>query len=144
MVRYDGPYRVKVAHPEMSSYTLDLLGDKKIFPTFHASLLKPYKPNDPDLFPSRELARPEPIVGDDGEDEWPVKAVIDHKKTRRGGDKYLVRYDGYRPNGDRWLPADEARQLHVFGHWLAENAPQDLANWKREMEIEDGSEEDIF
>ncbi|GLB36666.1 hypothetical protein LshimejAT787_0309530 [Lyophyllum shimeji] len=40
MPQFDGPYSVIAAHPETSSYTLDLPEGLNIFPTFHASLLQ--------------------------------------------------------------------------------------------------------
>jgi hypothetical protein len=59
--RFDGPYTITNAHPETSSYTLDM-PNSCIFPTFHVSELKPFVENDPILFPSRELSRPGPIL----------------------------------------------------------------------------------
>ena len=49
MPRYDGPYTIVQAHPESSTYTLDLPNSPNIFPTFHASQLRPYHPNNPEL-----------------------------------------------------------------------------------------------
>ncbi|GJE96276.1 Transposon [Phanerochaete sordida] len=98
MVRYDGPFTVTAAHPETSSYTLALPSHMKICPTFHSSLLKPFKTNDAALFPSRERTRPKPVLAEDGVEEWPVEAVLDVKHLRRG-DKYLVRWQGFGPSG---------------------------------------------
>jgi hypothetical protein len=56
--RFDGPYTITKAHLEFSTYTLSLPNSPLIFPTFHVSQLKRFVPNDPDLFPSREHARP--------------------------------------------------------------------------------------
>src|ERR1700729_4262735 len=53
--RYDGPYVVIDSHATTSSYTLKLPNLPNIFPTFHASELKRFFPNDSTLFPSREL-----------------------------------------------------------------------------------------
>ncbi|KAL1658070.1 hypothetical protein GGF50DRAFT_67990 [Schizophyllum commune] len=38
MPRFDGPYRITAAHPETSTYTLDL-PNKRLFSTFHVSEL---------------------------------------------------------------------------------------------------------
>jgi hypothetical protein len=47
--RFDGPYKVTKAHPEMSSYTLDMPNSPNVFPLYHASELKWHAPNDPSL-----------------------------------------------------------------------------------------------
>jgi hypothetical protein len=52
MPRFDGPYTVTHAFPSKSCYMLDLPNEPNRFPTFHSSLLQPYIPNDPGLFPS--------------------------------------------------------------------------------------------
>lgn len=52
MPRFDGPYNVLKAHPEGSSYTLQLLPSSKAHPTFHVSHLWPHIVNDNELFPS--------------------------------------------------------------------------------------------
>ncbi|GLB33353.1 putative retrotransposable element tf2 155 kda protein type 1-like [Lyophyllum shimeji] len=46
MPRSDGPYTVIEAFPEKSEYTLRLPNNPNTFPGFHASLLKPFIPND--------------------------------------------------------------------------------------------------
>lgn len=120
MVRYDGPYTVKSAHPETSTYTLDLPPSMKIFPTFHGSLLKPYRENDAAQFPSRTLERPGPVVGVDGEDEWFVEKILDRRKRGRGW-QYLVRWRGYGPGDDSWLPGSEVEDLEALEVWLREN-----------------------
>lgn len=90
MVRYDGPYKIVRAHPEASAYTLKLPTSMKIFPTFHVSLLRPYRRNDGTLFPSRQHPEPGPIVGPDGQEGWVVKTVLERKKWGKGA-RYLVR-----------------------------------------------------
>lgn len=52
MLRYDGPYTVLQAWPLSSVYNLDM-PNSEVVPTFHTSLLCPFKPNDDTLFPSR-------------------------------------------------------------------------------------------
>ncbi|GJE97594.1 transposase-like protein [Phanerochaete sordida] len=100
MVRFDGPYRITASHPDTSSYTLALPKHmKEKYPTFHASQLKPYRSNDASLFPAREHARPRPVVGDEGMEEWAVERILGVKHLRRG-DKYLIRWQGYGPEDD--------------------------------------------
>lgn len=126
MVRYDGPYKIIRAHPEASAYTLKLPASLKIFPTFHVSLLKPYRRNNGDLFPSREHPRPGPIVNADGQKEWSVEKVLEKKKWGRGA-RYLVRWQGYGQESDSWLAASEVEDLEVFDDWLKVNDPERYA-----------------
>jgi len=95
MPRFDGPYIVTRAFPSKSCYTLDLPNEPNRIPTFHSSLLRPYIPNDPDLFPSRSLPMPRPVVTPDGEEEWFVDWILDERRRGRGY-QYLVRWSGYR------------------------------------------------
>ena len=55
MPRNDGPYTVVKAFPEKFEYTLRLPNNPQAFPGFHSSLLKPFIPNDPTLFPDCEF-----------------------------------------------------------------------------------------
>ncbi|EEB95549.1 hypothetical protein MPER_05463, partial [Moniliophthora perniciosa FA553] len=60
--RFDGPYIVEKAHPELSTYTLIIPNaHKNSCLTFHSSHLKPWTPNDDELFPQRTHQRPGPI-----------------------------------------------------------------------------------
>ena len=106
-----------------------------IFPTFHASLLKPWRANDPEYFPSHEYSRPGPILNTDGEEEWPVERILDKRRRGRGW-QYLVRWSGYGPEHDEWLPGSEVGNLEAYGAWLEENEPERLPGWRREMELD--------
>jgi hypothetical protein len=72
---WDGPYRVTGAHPEVSTYTLNIPMNQHL--TFHASELKRHLANDAALFPSCELAQPGPILTPDGMEEYLVEQIID-------------------------------------------------------------------
>lgn len=125
MIRYDGPFTISAAHPEASVYKLDLPPTMKLFPSFHASLLRPYNTNDGRLFPGREHEKPGLIVGVDGEEEWPVEKLLDKQRHGRGW-RYLVRWKGYGPDTDSWIPDAEAMELSAYDDWLRENEPQGI------------------
>ena len=103
--RYIGPFKVSRAHPETSTYKLELPSNYKIHPTFHARLLKAAIPSDPELLPAREPARPGPAFEDD-EEEYEIEKVLDHKDTR-GKRKYLVHWLGYPIADDQWVDTDD-------------------------------------
>ncbi|KAG9225880.1 hypothetical protein CCMSSC00406_0006498 [Pleurotus cornucopiae] len=116
MPRFDGPYKIIRANPSRSSYTLDMPNTPNTFPTFHASLLRPFVANDSDLFPSRELEQPDPVQVD-GEEEWLVECIIDERKGCCGAE-FLVRYKGYGADEDRWLCRADVEDLEALDTWM--------------------------
>lgn len=81
MPKFIGPYRILEAHADTSSYLLELpqeLMARRIHPRFHASLLRPYEPNDDSLFPNRE-AKAFYDFGVDDTAEWLVDEIIGHE-----------------------------------------------------------------
>jgi hypothetical protein len=116
MPRYDGPYVITRVSPEHSNVTLDL-PDKKIFPTFHTHHVVPFHENDSRLFPGRELEKPEPVILND-QAEYFIDRIIDERK-RGVGMQYLVRWLGYGPEDDRWLPGRELKDCEALDNWLA-------------------------
>ncbi|KAJ8462836.1 hypothetical protein ONZ51_g10647 [Trametes cubensis] len=120
MVRFDGPYTITAANHSSSTYTLDLPASMHIFPTFHASLLRPYVPNPDDLYPGRSHPEPGPIVTANGEEEFFVERILDRRRVGRGW-QYLVRWLGYGPGSDSWLPGREVSELAALDVFLQEN-----------------------
>lgn len=91
---FDGPYTVLHANPDLSSYTLDIPKGSMKFDTFHISQLREFVPNDPELFPSREHARPGPVLTIDGMAEHMIDCILDERRWGRGK-RYLIRWVGY-------------------------------------------------
>ena len=85
------------AFPQTSTYRLDIPNapSNSCF-TFHASQLKRYVTNDPDLFPEREFPRDGPITLENGQEEHVIERILDERKRGRGH-QYLVRWKGYGP-----------------------------------------------
>jgi hypothetical protein len=99
--RYVGPYRVLEADPKVSRYRLELpaaLAARNIHPVFHASLLRPYHPNDPDLFPRRD-SQHEYDFGLPDDREWLVEEITKHVWEGRG--KNTIRFF------IKWVASDE-------------------------------------
>jgi hypothetical protein len=93
-----------------------------VFPVFHTSEIEPYVENDDELFPSRKLERPGPIITDLGE-EHEVADIIDQRKRGRGY-QYLVRWAGHGNEDARWLPGHEVAHLDALRDWLDSKAAQ--------------------
>jgi hypothetical protein len=121
MPRYDGPYVITDAHPETSTYTLDLPNSPNIFPTFHISQLRPYCTNDMDLFLSREHPRPGPVVTENGQLENLIDKIIDERKIGRGK-RYLVRWVGFGEEDDEWLPCRDLEDCEALDVWEREKS----------------------
>lgn len=109
--------------PECSEYTIKLPNNPNTFPSFHAHLLKWYIPNDPLLFPDRELARPWPIITEDGTEEWYINKIVDASWHRQGV-QYLVCYEGYGKEHDEWHPGSEMADMDALDRWEEENGTE--------------------
>jgi len=116
--RHDGPYRVTKAFPQTSTYQLEIPNAPPNFCfTFHASQLKCFVPNDRELFPGWELPRDGPVVLPGGQEEHVIKGILDERRRGKGW-QYLVRWKGYGPGDDEWLPRREVEETVALGEWL--------------------------
>jgi hypothetical protein len=109
--RFVGPFKVlKAVNPV--AFKLELPKTMRVHNVFHVSLLKKFTP-----WPG-ESVHPPPLIVDTDE-EYEVEAVIGrrlkvfgtkktkHTHTRRSRVEYLVRWAGYGPEHNQWLPEDE-------------------------------------
>ena len=116
--RHDGPYRVVKAFPQTSTYRLEIPNapSNSCF-TFHASQLKRYVPNDQELLPGRELSRDGPVLLANGQEEHVIERILDERRHGRGW-QYLVRWKGYGPGDDEWMPRREIEETIALDEWL--------------------------
>ena len=115
--KFIGPYRVAEARPETSNYVLELptaLVERRIVPTFHISLLRPYNASSDALFPDR--TRPEPYdFGAPDEHEWFVDEIVGHRWTGPRTVQYEVRWS----MGDTtWETHTNCSQLAALDRYL--------------------------
>lgn len=101
--RYLGPFKVeKVINPV--TYKLKLPATMGVHPVFHVSLLKPYKTSDE--FTNRQEPAPvQPAVAEDN--QWYVESLLDKGYRKHHGRRmvhYLVRWKGFGPEDDSWIP----------------------------------------
>ncbi|SGY12583.1 BQ5605_C011g06548 [Microbotryum silenes-dioicae] len=117
--RFDGPYRIVKAQPEISSYTLQLNGDNATVPFFHMGKLKTYRKNDTALFPNREPARLGPVdVG--GKPEYIIEDIVD-ERIRAGKQQYLVSWVSWPSDSDSWEPAEALEDTEALDRWERRN-----------------------
>jgi RNase H-like domain found in reverse transcriptase/Reverse transcriptase (RNA-dependent DNA polymerase)/Integrase zinc binding domain/Chromo (CHRromatin Organisation MOdifier) domain/Retrotransposon gag protein/Integrase core domain len=105
--RHIGPFKVIKAFPKTSTYKLELLPAvdfESIHNVFHTNLLRPYIPNDPDLFPAREPPRPPPVIPE--EDRYEVERIVDYRMLRRRR-QYLVKWAGYPESDNSWVDEED-------------------------------------
>jgi hypothetical protein len=97
-----GPFTIsKVISPVV--YCLTLPPTWKIFPTFHTSLLSPYK--ETEEHGANFLEPPPELVG--GNEEYEVEKVLGHRthgwwKKRQ----YLIKWKGYSEAHNSWEPEE--------------------------------------
>ena len=94
----EGPFKIiKVLGP--LTYKLQLPDQWRIHPVFHAHLLSRYHENEEH---GRNFLEPPPDIIE-GEEEYEVEAVLNHKGTGRCR-KYLIKWKGYSSADNTWEP----------------------------------------
>jgi len=99
-----GPFRIAEKIGELA-YRLELPETWKVHPVISVAQLELYRP---DPF-ERAPAPPTPVVVD-GEEEHEIETIIRSAMRGRGRRRekhYLVRWKGYGPEFDEWIPASE-------------------------------------
>ncbi|GJP56271.1 hypothetical protein CLOM_g15346, partial [Closterium sp. NIES-68] len=98
------------------TFRLRLPATWKIHNTFHVQLLKPYR--DPNtIFVGRQPPPPPPVLVQN-EPEYEVESVLAHRRCRNGTVELLIRWKGYDPSEDSWVPESDMgnarRPLHDY------------------------------
>ena len=125
---YIGPF--KVIEKFTSSYRLELPEHMKIHPVFHVSQLKLYRVPEESR---RRHHRPEPVITAEGNEEYVVEEIVNHRTRKRGRKtttEYLVFWEGYPAHEATWEPEGNL-----------ENAPEKVAEYYRRIEVNAFSKE---
>ncbi|XP_070045808.1 uncharacterized protein [Nicotiana tomentosiformis] len=100
--KYEGSFKI-VAKVGKISYKLDMPSYLKIYPVFHASMLKPYYEDKDD--PSKGQSSRAPITITSSHDRE-IEAIIDYQARRKQGQKatamFLVHWKGQSPEEATW------------------------------------------
>ena len=88
-----------------------------LHPTFNVSKLKKHR-DGRIAFPDRPqpFNRPPPVAvaESNGEVEWVVERIVAKSTSRRGEEKYLVRWKGYPPEEDSWEPHENVKDCEAL------------------------------
>lgn len=121
--KFLGPFRVeKVVSPV--AYKLKLPSSLRIHPVFHVSLLQPW--HEDAEFPDHTTptSHPPPVIPEDN--QYTVEALLDKRKSR-GRIEYLVRWEGYGPEDDMWIPAVDIHQSLIDAYEATHHATRPVA-----------------
>ena len=102
--KYCGPFTILKVINNVT-YKLDLskpMQDRGIQNAFHASLLKPFEPDEFD----RQVSPPPALQFQDGHTEYEVEAILSHRR-RRGKLQYLVKWKGYADHENSWCTPED-------------------------------------
>ena len=116
-----GPFQIS-AKIGGQAYTLKLPEDWKIHPTFHVSLLKPWKQDtwhreDEDTLPELQQA---------DDEEFEIEKVLRWRYYKSGNKKkkeYLVMWKGWPLSDATWLQADEVWPKENFKNMIERDNP---------------------
>ena len=114
--KFVGPYKIVNANAVTSTYELELpeeLQARGIFPKFHASLLRPFVPNDEQLFPNRDPKKFYDFGMPDNT-EWVVEEIIGHQWF---GDS-IVFHVKWNLGDTTWEPLDTCDLLAALDRYL--------------------------
>ena len=131
--RWIGPYPIRRAVSSVA-YELLLPRTLRVHPVFHVSLLKVYR-EDPAINPTPPLP-PDPLVNEAGEEEYFVQELLQHRVRRigrRARIEFLVRWTGYGPDADEWLPLAEVEETEAYDRYEAQMRRVNGPTWPQSL-----------
>ena len=121
--KWIGPY--KVLEVKRNALRVQLPKDLKIHGTVNITHVKPFMtPNASHWDHKRPLP---PIPSGPKQGEYEVEQILNSRINPRrradGGLQYLVRWKGYGPDADLWLPGREVAELEALDRFLEQLPP---------------------
>ena len=134
MPKFIGPYKVLKSMNDTSNITIELpeeFKNRRISPTFHTSLVRPYIENNDALFPKRET-KVYYDFGNNEDQEWFVDEILAHKWTKNDLE-FQIKWT----LGDvTWEPLDSCKNLEALDRYLELRGvatPRDLSRREQAM-----------
>ncbi|KAF8449191.1 hypothetical protein L210DRAFT_3309724, partial [Boletus edulis BED1] len=113
---FNRPYRILVADPMTSFYTLKLPTHSYMSLTFHVSQLQAFIVNDPMLFPTHVPTQPKLVLMPDGKLEHHIDHIIEEQYVGHGK-QYLVCWSGFGPADNEWLSWKDLDKCKALDIW---------------------------
>jgi hypothetical protein len=114
--KFIGPFKISRTFDDSPNVRLELppsLSRRKIGPTFHVKLIRPYHKNDESLFPNRQIDLNYDFDQLD-EEEWFVEEILSHKWSGRS-----VQFEVLWTLGDiTWEPLAHCNKLAALDDYL--------------------------
>jgi hypothetical protein len=111
-----GPFKILEKINE-NALRIDFVDEyKQAHDVINIGYVKPW-PQNPDQFESRThvISRPDPIVNEEGEEEWVVEDVIDKRyDKRRKKWMWCVKWKGYTEFDNTWEPYENIYDCEAF------------------------------
>ena len=102
MSKFASPFHI-VERVFKDVYKLELPPEIKVHPTFHVSLLKPFKEDT--LWPNcKQVIRPPPNFVEDHL-EYEVERILKYRNHKQKGKMYLIKWQGYHEKETTWVAA---------------------------------------
>ena len=105
--KYTGPFVIEEVKSPVT-YKLTLPPSlSRIHNVFHSSQLKPYYVDDGQYIGRPRISRPPPVIID-GEEQWEVERILNHRTRRVGRStvvEYLIKWLGYPDSDNSWVPS---------------------------------------
>jgi RNase H-like domain found in reverse transcriptase/Reverse transcriptase (RNA-dependent DNA polymerase)/Integrase zinc binding domain/Chromo (CHRromatin Organisation MOdifier) domain/Retroviral aspartyl protease len=111
MPRFVGPYEIKQMHGPVAVELVlpKSMTKRRIHPTFHVSLVKPYTGRAGEDMPDA----PEPLLADDGEIYYEIDKIVNHRISKKGKKnirEFMIQWKGYSPEHNTWEKETELRE----------------------------------
>lgn len=107
--KYTGPFKVIKQINEVT-YRLELPRDSRIVPSFHVSRLKPIITGP--LATDVPFETPPVPLEISGQPAYLIKSIL-NSRHRRGKLEFLIEWEGYRPEEQYWVPAQDILDLQL-------------------------------
>lgn len=123
--KWFGPFPIEKV-VSRSAFRLKLPKTMKVHPVFNVSKLRPYIP-DP-VMHRHPKPPPPPTITEDGSKEFEVESIED-SRFRRNRLEYLVKWKGYPPSENLWLPIQDIHAPRLVDKFHRDHpeAPRQIA-----------------